>query len=396
MNIKNELWRKVRNTYFSARMLSSLGHGWFAATYVIFLKAHGLSDTETMRVNALFMVISFILDPITGPLGDLIGQKRTYILGETIMVVSLIAYFFGNSANGFYLAEAIGAIGYALKSEALESWSRSSTDDSYHHGTITRGGSLARIAGIPSSLLGLSIANTYGYQWPWLLSALTAVVAVVILISRKSLPDSNAQKFSFSNVLGAYKGIFQSWRFFLTNKDIRFVGITLFLTNFLFQPINMLWQPILENRMGTISLLGWVWVGISIFGMIGSEISNKISKYDRSTIGYTVVSIGLPLLIGVAIGNKWTILGAVLVHQIGRIALHSLSWTLIDKDFETHNRFTMHSIKSSINSFGATMGLLSFGPLSDLIGQESTWIISGALLTLLGLTIIKLSGKTNE
>ncbi len=93
--------------------------------------------------------------------------------------MSHLIYFGATGFWGCALAEAVGAVGQASRSEALESWLRNHGDEKSTHRALTEGDYWSKLAVIPTAFLGGIIGSQYGLQWPWLLSGTTGLMALL-------------------------------------------------------------------------------------------------------------------------------------------------------------------------------------------------------------------------
>ena len=146
--------KRIGRAFVAAKILESVGMAWWFSTNVLFLKELGLEPFQATQLNVIFMGIISVLDPFTGNWGDRIGQKRIYLLGMLAWAISHFIYW---RATGYWscaLGEAVGAIGIACQSEALESWVRNHSDERVSHKALTDGAYRGRLAMMPTALLG--------------------------------------------------------------------------------------------------------------------------------------------------------------------------------------------------------------------------------------------------
>ncbi|GAB4161239.1 MAG: hypothetical protein Fur003_4660 [Candidatus Dojkabacteria bacterium] len=372
-----------------------MASGWFATTYALFLRGHGLTLLEMNSINSLFMMVSFLFDPITGPIGDRLGQKKTYNLGVVMFALGTLVYFFSQEYWAFLIAEAVSALGYALQSEALESWVRTTTDKQTAHKIISNGDSIGRLGNIPTALLGSYLGSWLGLKWPWLFSAITAFVAIAMVnFAYRNLPDSkNGHKFKLGQM---YQDIFAGVKELGKNKELTFITFFGFLTTFLFQPINMFWALLISDRLGNSSWLGYIWIGVAIATSLGTKLAGRSDQISRKTLSGLLLGLGVPILLAVATQNPLILIGGMLLHEIGRGAIRPMMFTYANEHIEDSNRFTMNSLRNSFRTFGATLGLLAFGWVGDTFLPENAWAIAafGLMFYALAIYVLDLIKKS--
>lgn len=380
-------FKRLKTFFLTMSVVATLGSGWYGATYSLFLDSFDLSYTQMMSVNVLFWTILFLAEPFTGPLGDKIGQKKIYLIGIGVLILSYVVYFSSSTYWGFLLAEAIGAFAFVLKSQALETWIRNITDPETTHEITTKTGTFSRLAAIPSTLLGSILASYFGLSITWLFAGITAVIALVIGLSANDLPDSNSEKFDFKEILDEYRTLSISVKEMFHHQELSFIGIYKFATNFFFMPLNMYWSLIFAERFGGETFIGTIAVVFTVMLSIGSYIARKFSQGGRLELLASAVVIGVSIASGILIGNTWVLLGFFLLHEICRGFTKPLEFTYSNRHIENYNRFTLNSLMSSMGTFGGALGLLAFGVIADLVGLESSWLISGLGLAAYGLTM---------
>ncbi|MGD9345084.1 MAG: MFS transporter, partial [Candidatus Aminicenantes bacterium] len=81
-----------------------------------YYKSNALSSTQIFTIQAAYALSILTLEVPSGYLADVIGRKKTLILGAISMPVGLAVYVFTSSFLMFILAEFILAIGNSMRS----------------------------------------------------------------------------------------------------------------------------------------------------------------------------------------------------------------------------------------------------------------------------------------
>jgi MFS family permease len=85
------------------RFLSSF---WLIVPVLIpYYKAAGLAATQVYMVQSVFLIAILLLEVPSGYLADVIGRKKTIVIGTFFLPAGLAVYYFSNALPGFILAE---------------------------------------------------------------------------------------------------------------------------------------------------------------------------------------------------------------------------------------------------------------------------------------------------
>ncbi len=108
-NIRSNLWK----IYFY-RFLNEF---WLVLPILIpFYEANRLNSTQIFTIQAAYALSILLLEIPSGYLADVIGRKKTLILGAFFLPVGIGVYVFTHSFATFILAEFIIAIGNSMRS----------------------------------------------------------------------------------------------------------------------------------------------------------------------------------------------------------------------------------------------------------------------------------------
>ncbi len=374
--------QKIVRAFLVASVLQRASSSWFFSTYVLFILSFGYTLLDANMLNIVFMASNFILDPPTGHLADRWGQKKLYIWGLVCWGAGMFIYGFGGHMAYFALAELVGALGHSLQSGALDSWLLNNTNEEVTHKTLAKAGKWANWASIPTAILGGIVGTTWGLQWPWLLAGVSSLAAAgLVFWLTRQLPDDVAcagQKVSLPSVFANLKA---SSGEMIRSRNLRFVIVVAFFANLAFQPFNMFWPPVLKEAQIPQFLLGVVWAGIALAAAWGSDLAHSHHLLpDRASVAFIMLTIGLPMLLTSLFSYSWLLLGFFLAHEVGRGALGPVLFTYSNRFLTAEKRSECNSIRSSVQTLGAALGLLLSGILSTYISPLAVWGLSGALL----------------
>ncbi|HFI0325149.1 TPA: hypothetical protein ACGOWK_002041, partial [Streptococcus suis] len=138
------------------------------------------------------------------------------------------------------------------------------------------------------------------------------------------------------------------------------------------------WQEVFHDSIFT-DLSGYIWIFISLFGMLGGFISEKIQKITNNRIFITTllfINILLIIFIGVLQKSMLTLLLFLLYILTFTILSIRINITLHNEIVvNNEHRTTIVSLYYAIESFIMSLFIFINGLLSDLIPILKVWLI---------------------
>lgn len=376
--------RSIERTFVLVKILQDIGSAWTFSTYVLFLIGSGLSLFQVNMLNLIFMSLSTILDPFTGNLGDRIGQKKIYMAGLFFWGIGMFVYGSFQWFWIFALAEGIAAIGRAFMSEALESWLRNHTDELITHRAMSTAAYWAKIASIPTAVIGGLVGSRWGLQIPWFLAGITSMVVLGITWWQlRKYPEKPKLVEPTVVDLTLWKIAKDSWNDPILRRS--FVAVALIMATF--QPFNMFWSVVFKEASGKSEWLGFLWMGIALAGALGSFLAKKW-KINAKGLALIIASVGAPMLLPLLAGN-WIlfILIPFLVHEIGRSTWMPVLFSYTNRRIDNSVRTSVNSLRSSAGTLGAAVGLLISGVMTMWLPPIVVWGVSAGILLLTALWV---------
>jgi MFS family permease len=375
------MYHNYQRAYVLIKSMEGISMSWSNATYVFFILSLGYPLWVVMAANMVFMLMYTLLDPYTGHLGDKYGQRVIYVLGTLFWGAGMFIYSISLNPLGFILAETAAAFGRAFTSEALESWLHNSMPDCDTTQIRARGDTWMRLAGIPAAAIGGIVGSRFGFQWPWLIAAMScAVFAIVMVYLLRPFPKP-AYRFHHVEV----PPLRQSIRETRYNPYLAFSFIFMAVTAFAFQPLNMYWPQVLKNASGGRDWWqGFAWIVVALGLAWGAKLTAKLQHVSKRYLNWILVSIGIAAVISSwAASNNLALVALVFfaVSEVPRGAIKNALFTFCNSHIRDENRSTMNSIRSAAVPLGSFFGLFFFAVFSVIIPQpEIAWIVSGIIL----------------
>ncbi len=371
MKQKNE----ITKTFIVIKSLEKFTMSFITSSYVLFILSHGYELKDANLVNAFFMTVAFLFDPISGKLADKIGQKTVYLSSFLFWGLGTLVYFRSTTFCWFLVAEGTAGIGMALRSEALESWVRNQIGADETHKLLSRSSWITNIVSLPSAVIGAYIGSQYGHQYPWLIEGSLSFVTFLmsLLLLRKFKEYKHPEELKIEDI-GVKKAIAET----IHKAELRWTAIVVLLLSFCYAPFNMFWSKIFSDTSGSEGWLGLLWVGVTLSIILGANIANRLGISSKRTIVLSIVGIGM----GILVASTWTLLpimvAGFLVHEVLREVAKLQIWSYSNLYTENHNRSTMNSVRSSLWFLGNLGGLLAFALISS--NPLFCWLIAALIL----------------
>lgn len=382
--------------YLVLSFLFAFGRYLHAATYVVFLRAHGLNFMDSALVNIYFFVALFLFEIPTGVYADMFGRKKSFLVSAALESVGLFIYGLSDSFCGFGFAEVVLAIGSTFQSGAFQAWLVDSLKHEGFQGKLdavfSREQKINQVASITAVIAGAVIAD-FDIAWPWFLGSL--IMAAVFLLGLILMREDyfTPKKFELKSVFGlmnrnAKAGV----RFGLKNKAVLFllaVGTAQFLA---LASANMLWAPHFHRYFSGIKPLGLMAIALLALTGLGSQFApwfNRKIGSERKSILWSQILIALPLSLSGFTGRFVPDFGFFMAHEVGRGMFRPIKDAYLHENIPSEERATLISFESLSHHLGGVLGLLGSGYLAQTHGVPASWLASGVFLGISALLLWK-------
>lgn len=347
---------------------------------VYFVKVTG-SYALGASIFSITMLSSALLEIPTGVFSDLIGRKKTLVLGAISTLLSVICYALGN----FYWILALGAIleglsraFYSGNNQALlhDTLAESNNEEEYAE-FYGKTGSAEQLGLAITAIAGGVIAY-WSFAWVMWLSVIPAIVG--LLVSFKVVEPKIVKK----NIGNVYLHLQKAVRGFKVNQKLRLYSLSSIIgyaqgeAGFQFrsafnQTIWPLWALGFAQALSNVGATVSFYYGgqlVRKFGALKLLMTGKVYSFISNVIALAFPTIASPAILS---SNS-------LFFGTGTTA----SSTLMQKEYSKEQRSTMESL----NSLG---GSIAFAIISFFLGLTADLFTPAkALLVLQSLALISL------
>ena len=375
--------------YYLYNILVTVATAFFNPILYIYLLSKNFSFAEVGLYLSIFWLASFMTELPCGAITDNIGAKNSILLSSVFRVIGLIMLL-SNSLILLYISAILSAVAESFQSGTLTSWLVNVSNKNNEEVNIDKVLSRNSLYALFFSAIAGFISAKYVYVYYKSLSIILSMIVFIIslfitLLFMKNLEIT--QKISIEKLKGSFGTVKNSLKETLYVKSSVFLMILFVIPSILDLGPSNQWQAVFE-KLDT-NIIGYIWVGISISGMLGSliyeKLSNELSKFHVLYI-FVVINIGT-LLMFIFIQNVYAkfllfmlyiIFFTMMSIQVN-VFMHKY---LVKNDC---NKTTVVSIFYTFESIIVAILLSVNGVLTDKVGIENTWLV---FLGVIGIVII--------
>ena len=375
--------------YYLYNILFTVALSFFNPILYIYLLSKDFSFAEVGLYLSIFWLASFMTELPCGAITDNIGAKNSILLSSVFRVIGLILLL-SNSLILLYISAILSAIATSFQSGTLTSWLVNVNNKNNEEIDIDKVLSRSSLYALFFSAVIGFISAKYVYVYYKSLSIILSMTVFVIsflftYIFMQNLEQT--QKISVEKIKDSFVTVKNSLKETLYVKSSVFLMILFVIPSILDLGPSNQWQSVFEKL--DVDIIGYIWVGISVSGMLGSviyeKLSNKLSKL-RILYFFVVVNIGM-LLMFIFIQNVYAkfvlFMLYIVFFTLMSIQVNVFMHKYLVKSDE--NRTTTVSIFYTFESIIVAILLSVNGVLTDKVGIENTWLV---FLGIIGIVIV--------
>lgn len=386
---------RVRRTYLSLLLLSTLAQAMIWGINTLFLLDAGLTNTQAFAANAMFSVGQLVFEVPTGVVADTRGRKTSYLLGAVTLLVSTLLYLYMWWVEapfwGWALASIVLGLGFTFFSGAVEAWLvdalaangyAGDLDDIFGQGQVVSG--IAMLAG---SVAGGYIAQLTSLGVPYLLRAAFLLLALGaawrFMHDEGFTPDREASwQDEVRTVLTA--SVEHGWR----NRPVRWLMLTSpAITGVMFYAFYAM-QPYLlelygdEEAFGIAGLAAAIVAGAQILGGLAVPWIRRLVRL-RTTLLIVGQVVAVLALAGIGLTSSFTVAIVLLVvWAMVFAASMPVRQAFINGCIPSKQRATVLSFDALLGSAGGTVAQPALGRVADVAGYSASYLVASGIQVL--------------
>lgn len=308
----------------------------------------GLSLTQIMILQAWFSVGIVVFEIPTGTLADLIGRKRTILLGIIINVVGVLLYGLFQSFWIFMLAEIFWAFAHALYSGAKEALVYDTLADHKQEKQSKTAFRHFKSSHLLALMIAAPVGGLIGQYWGLNTAVLMMLIpmttsAVVLLF----VPEPKSHKLAPGQTRKTFRQQMTSgWNFFRKHKILRvltFDMVTLWSMAFM-----IVWfhQVVLTDLGVDIQYFGW-FVSFSLASQLVIlkfyPWIEKVFKSKKKALSFMGFMPGIGFLLLASFPSIPMVLASLVLISGFGLSRRVLFSSYVNKYIDSHQRATVNS-----------------------------------------------------
>lgn len=354
---------------------------------VLFYNAHGLNMQQVFTLQTIYSLSIVVWEIPSGYAADVIGRKRSLLIGSVLGCVGYLIYSVTFGFWGFMVAEVILGIGQSMISgadsallyDSLLYAGREKEYNKYEGITTSLGNFAEAFAGIAGGLLA-----AVSIRYPYYAQTAVALAAIPASLMLKEPPVAlEKAKAKFADILSIVKQTLHS------NPKLKWN--TLFSSFAGASTLTMAWiaQPYFKEANIPVEWFGIVWTLLNITVGIGSAYAFRIERRFGAiwtTTGFTILLSMSYFLLGLKVWLPG--LAVLFVFYIARGVATPTLKDYLNRITESNVRATVLSVRNfTIRIIFAIMGPI-YGWCIDSYGLREALILAGTLYTIFNFTTL--------
>lgn len=350
---------------------------------VLFYEENGLSMKHVFLLQAIYSIAIVVLEIPSGYLADVLGRKKTLVIGTLLGFSGFVVYSFSFGFWGFLLAEMILGMGQSLISGAdsamlydtLEDMDRSDDYIKFEGRMVSIGNFAEAIAGILGGLLA-----TISLRLPYMAQAGVALIGVpAALLLSEPARYKQLMKAKFRDILQIVKYALHD------NRELKWNII--FSSVIGASTLTMAWfvQPYFELLALPVGLFGVLWTILNLTVGISAIYAHRVENMlgQRKTMLFIAIAIPLGYIVVSRISSYAGLAILFLFYIVRGFA------TPVLKDYI--NRLSESNIRATVLSVRNFVIRIFFSLIGPFLGWYTDHYSLGSAILLAGIIFFILS-----
>lgn len=346
----------------------------------IFFLSKGLNFSQITLLQSFSAIGIVLFEVPTGAVADLLGRKKSLLMGSVIMSISLMFYALGNSFLYFAIAEILFALGFTLKSGAdtsllYDSLKFSGREEDFKN-LMGKYNFISILMQVPGSIMA-GYLYEININLPFIISAIFMIITFVIITFFEEPEDREIKN---KNQRTYFEQIKDSALYIKNHEKIK--GIMVFTVVFyiFFRAGFWMFQPYMKASGVPVVAFGWIF---ALFNLVAAFSSAKSAWIMDKTKPKTLIFIaGLIIVsfLGMGFVKVWIGTAFILLQQMARGIYKPTVNKYLNKHIESDMRATILSFHSLMINICVGITLPLIGMMMDRIDIYSMHLILGIVM----------------
>ncbi|NQW29726.1 MAG: MFS transporter [Ignavibacteria bacterium] len=342
---------------------------------VVYYKSCGMTMHDVMLLQAIFSATMVLIEIPSGYFSDVLGRRRTLIIGSFLIVGGFVVYCFVNTFSGFLIAELVLGVGAAFVS---------GTDSAMLYDTLLEMGNTTRgvreegrqlayghYAEAASGVIGGLLA-VISLKTPIVAQAavMTLLIPISFMLREPQEHRRIGRSASFAEVFSIAK------RVLVTNKSLRWMLASSAMLGASTLSFVWLLQPYMLKAEVPLWMFGTVWTLFMLVVGFSASFAHKLTARFTNVQIVTALSCGVVIAyVAGGIVTSWVVIPIFLAFYVARGISNPVFTTALNVEVESHERATVLSVRQ----LGVRLVFVIVGPAIGFVSDATS--LNTALLT---------------
>lgn len=325
---------------------------------VVYYRANGLTMQEVMLLQAFFSAVMVVIEVPSGYFSDVLGRRRTMIIGCTLTALGFAIYPFVFDFTGFLVVELILGVGVAFIS---------GTDSAMLYDTMLELGhaergireegrqlSFGHFSEALSGVLGGFLA-VISLRTPLLAqgAVMLMLIPLAFLLVEPAEHRRDGRRGNVREIIDIVAGVV------VHNRTLRYMLLTASILGASTLTFVWLLQPYMQATGVPVWMFGAIWSGFMLIVGASAIHAHRIQAHFGTVKTITVLGL-LVVCVYVVAGATMTfwVIPLLAVFNITRGISNPVFTTAINQSVESHQRATVLSVRA----LGVRMLFVIVGP----------------------------------
>lgn len=377
-----------------------------SAIWVLYLRNKGMSLFEIGMLEGIFHITGLISEVPSGIFADLVGRKRSIVIGRILSLVSCLMTLLSNNFLGFSIGFILSALSYNLNSGSEEALVYDSLKE------LGKEDEFIKINGRRSLLIeaGQGLASFIGwaiseisFALSYVVSAIVSLLSTIVALLFKEIDVNKldnlnkhkeiaieSEKITLkSHIKGAYE---------IVKEDKVIINILIFFSCIYTFSATMYFYG--QDYLATLGYsklnMSFIFLAYGVVSAVSAMFSDKMYKAfkDRGIL-ITTLLLGLFITLAAFAGKISFVVVLCITGGLTSI-LQPISSNMLNERIESSKRATLISLESMCYSFMMIILFPVIGLVGDNLSLKVGFLIIGIVTiisSLIEIKIIKTSKK---
>jgi len=367
----------------------------FASVSVAFYNSNGLSYFEIMLLQSVYAVAIAVLEVPSGMLSDMIGRKKTLVVGSVAFAVAYSCGAFGAGLLMFGLMQIFAAVGQSCYSGTFLALMY---EDVEHDRSITKSPNaifsnlqvINLISVLLAALTSVIVVKHISMRATYFITVFMYLLTFVVSLGLKEKQHTCVKKESYS--LKGYFSIFREGIQTIAKCGFRILLIDMIVFVCFSNVVLYLQQPLLLDRAFPVAYFGIVSVIVTITTTVALKVFGVLEKrikQPKRLLSILTMAVIAVLLSNIVIKNSFWVIMTFSVLAIVMRVREIFIMTEVNRQISDSSRATVLSIVSAIEMIGIAVLSAVIGYCENISLDFSIVVVSLTMLSFYGIICLK-------